>query len=174
MIFWTVLNAPFTFTLCKKKLFLEIIFDINLLLLTYLLAYKKWDTLIWQSMFMCTVLRNQSKSNFFLSVQDVPSPYRSTFNGPHAVTSVDGNGAYVQQNDKFFELKCTTSECSWSLMDQKLDVGRDSAVLMYLPADFECWFYTNKSSLILKLYKKKSFISLCTKKLNLTHSQDQN
>ena len=85
------------------------------------------------------------------SVQDIPSPFVSTFNGPSAVTSIDGSGAYLQQNDHFFELSCSTSKCSWSLMDQKLDVGRDGAVLMYLPADYECWFYTNKSSLTLTL-----------------------
>ena len=84
------------------------------------------------------VLSNNIKYNFLFSVQDVPSPYQSTFNGPRAVTSVDGNGAYLQQHNNFFELKCTTSKCSWSLMDQKLNVGRDSAVLMYLPPDFEC------------------------------------
>ena len=73
------------------------------------------------------------------SVQEIPSPYVSTYNGPSAVTSVDGYGAYLQQNDHFFELTCTASKCSWSLMDQKLDVGRrDSAILMYLPANFEC------------------------------------
>ena len=92
------------------------------------------------------------------SVQEIPSPYVSTYNGPSAVTSVDGYGAYLQQNDHFFELSCTASKCSWSLMDQKLDVGRDSAVLMYLPANFECWFYTNKSSLTLKLDEKSSFL----------------
>jgi len=45
-------------------------------------------------------------------IQDVPYPYTSTLNGPRAVTSVDGNGAYLQQNSNFFELKCTISKCS--------------------------------------------------------------
>ena len=82
-------------------------------------------------------LYNQMNISSF-SVQDIPSPYVSTYNGPLAVTSVDGSGAYLQQNDHFFELLCTASNCSWSLMDQKLDVGRDGGVLMYLPPDFEC------------------------------------
>ena len=80
-------------------------------------------------------------NNFNISsfpVQEIPSPYVSTYNGPSAITSVDGYGAYLQQNNHFFELSCTASKCSWSLMDQKLDVGRDSAILMYLPANFEC------------------------------------
>ena len=107
----------------------------------------------------------------FFSVQEIPSPYVSTYNGPSAVTSVDGYGAYLQQNDHFFELLCTVSKCSWSLMDQKLDVGRDSAILMYLPANFECWFYANKSSLTLKL-DEKSFTLLhglchCGQKIKL-------
>ena len=107
------------------------------------------------------VLRNKIKFNFLISVQDVPSPYTWTFNGPRALTSIDGNGAYLQQNNNFFELKCTTSKCSWSLMDQKLNVGRDSAVLMYLPPDFECWFHTNKSSFNFLNLMTKSSILLC-------------
>ena len=81
---------------------------------------------------------NRITKIYIFSVQNIPSPYVSTGNGPRAVTSVDGNGAYLQQNDHFFELGCSTSKCSWSLMDQKLNVGRDGAVLMYLPADYEC------------------------------------
>ena len=71
-------------------------------------------------------------------VTDIPSPYISTVEGPTGVTSVDGKGAYVQQDDKFFELTCSKSACSWSLMNQTLKVGRDSAVLMYLPHGFPC------------------------------------
>ena len=82
--------------------------------------------------------QNLNDINVYLTVQDIPSPYVSTYHGPRAITSVDNNGAYLQQNDHFFELTCSTSKCSWSLMDQKLDVGRDGAVLMYLPADYEC------------------------------------
>ena len=80
---------------------------------------------------------NSNISSF--SVQDIPPPYDPTRgNLPRAITSVDGSGAYVQQNDHFFELTCSTSKCSWSLMDQKLNVGLHGTVLMYLPTDFEC------------------------------------
>ena len=60
-----------------------------------------------------------NNSNIYsFSVQDIPSPYDPTRgNSPRAITSVDGSGAYVQQNDHVFELACSTSKCSWSLMD---------------------------------------------------------
>ena len=71
-------------------------------------------------------------------VGDLPSPYTSTHNGPRGVTSTDGKGAYVQQSNNFFQLSCDTSSCSWSVMTQTLDQGRDSSVLMYLPPGYGC------------------------------------
>ena len=71
-------------------------------------------------------------------VSDIPSPYEVTTDGPQAIISTDGNGVYIQQNEHFFELTCSNTECLWKTMSQKLKVGRDGAVLMYLPPDFQC------------------------------------
>ena len=72
------------------------------------------------------------------SVPDIPSPYSNTLWGPTAITSADGNGAYLQNDDHFFELNCSITECSWNLMDQKLKNGRSGTILMYLPPSFKC------------------------------------
>ena len=85
--------------------------------------------------------KNCSKNDdLFLSflVPDIPGPYGEWEWGPRAVTSVDGYGAYLQNGDHLFELSCSTLECSWSLMSQKLQVGRRGTVLMTLPPSFEC------------------------------------
>ena len=52
--------------------------------------------------------------------------------------SLDGKGAFLQHGENFFELTCDTSSCTWSVMDQTLDVGRTGGVMMYLPSTFEC------------------------------------
>ena len=52
--------------------------------------------------------------------------------------SLDGKGAFLQHKKNFFELTCDTSSCTWSVMDQTLDVGRVGGVMMYLPSTFEC------------------------------------
>ena len=52
--------------------------------------------------------------------------------------SLDGKGAFLQHGENFFELTCNTSSCTWSVMEQTLDVGRVGAVMMYLPSVFEC------------------------------------
>ena len=68
----------------------------------------------------------------------MPSSYSSSWDGPAALTSLDGKGAFLQHHEKFFELTCDTSSCTWSVMDQTLDLGRSGVVMMYLPSDFEC------------------------------------
>ena len=72
------------------------------------------------------------------SVPDIPSPYTPSFDGPAALTSLDGKGAFLQHGEFFFELTCDTSSCTWSVMDQTLDVGRFGSVMTYLPSGFEC------------------------------------
>jgi hypothetical protein len=74
----------------------------------------------------------------FISVPDIPSPYSPSFDGPAALTSLDGKGAFLQHGANFFELTCDTSSCTWSVMAQTLDVGRNGVVMMYLPSVFEC------------------------------------
>ena len=72
------------------------------------------------------------------SVPDIPSPYSPSFDGPAALTSLDGKGAFLQNGGNFFELTCYTSSCTWSVMNQTLDVGRGGVVMTYLPSGFEC------------------------------------
>ena len=74
----------------------------------------------------------------FISVPDIPSPYSLSFDGPVALTSLDGKGAFLQHGANFFELTCDISSCTWSVMAQTLDVGRNGVVMMYLPSVFEC------------------------------------
>ena len=76
--------------------------------------------------------------NFFLLilVDDIPSYIGG--DGPRAIASFDGKGAYLQYNDKLFKLSCDSNSCSWSLMSQKLSVGRHGTVLMHLPDDYNC------------------------------------
>jgi len=71
-------------------------------------------------------------------IPDIPSPYSPSKDGPRAVPSLDGKGAFLQNGENFFELTCDTSSCTWSVMDQTLDVGRKGVVMMYLPSVFEC------------------------------------
>ena len=76
--------------------------------------------------------------NFFLSisVDDIPSSGSS--DGVRAIASSDGKGAYLQAFDKLFKLSCDSNTCSWSLMSQKLSVGRTGPILMLLPDDYNC------------------------------------
>jgi len=71
-------------------------------------------------------------------IPDIPSPYSPSSDGPRALPSLDGKGAFLQHGENFFELTCDTSSCTWSVMDQTLDVGRNGVVMMYLPSGFEC------------------------------------
>ena len=60
----------------------------------------------------------------------------SKFDGARAVTSASGQGAIVQHNEYFYELKCEISGCSWSILAQNLDLGVQLAVMMTLPPDY--------------------------------------
>ena len=71
-------------------------------------------------------------------VDDIPSSYEANSDGPRAITSVDGTGVYLQQDDEFFELTCSVKRCLWSEMDIKLDIDREGPLLMYLPPNFQC------------------------------------
>ena len=77
--------------------------------------------------------------NFFLLllVGDIPS-YTDNFAGTRAIASFDEKGAYLQNDVFFFKLSCDSNSCSWSLMTQKLSVGRYGTVLMHLPVDYNC------------------------------------
>ena len=86
------------------------------------------------------ILGQGSNSGLFLlfAVEDIPSSYESSSDGPRAITTVDGTGVYLQQDDQFFELTCSVEKCSWNDMKIKLDIGREGPLLMYLPPNFQC------------------------------------
>ena len=73
-----------------------------------------------------------------ISVGSLPSTYTSSFLGARALPSLSGRGAYLQRDNYFYELKCTTSSCSWNVMDQQLSTSVTTAVMMYLPAEYTC------------------------------------
>ena len=76
--------------------------------------------------------------NFFLSISVDDIPSSNNADGVRAIASSDGKGAYLQAYDKLFKLSCDSNSCSWSLMSQKLSVGRSGPVLMLLPDDYNC------------------------------------
>ena len=85
------------------------------------------------------VARSIITYSIIISVPDIPPPYTyEQLDGPTALTSLDGKGAFLQQGENFFELTCDTSSCTWSVMEQSLDVGRFGTVMTYLPSGFEC------------------------------------
>ena len=58
--------------------------------------------------------------------------------GATAVPSLSGNGAYVQYGKNFYEISCTTTACTWEIMEQELSTDVTDAVMMYLPPEFTC------------------------------------
>ena len=60
------------------------------------------------------------------------------FVGARALPSLSGNGAYLQHNKHFYELVCSTSACTWSIMEKQLKNPVSYATLMYLPHDYTC------------------------------------
>ena len=71
-----------------------------------------------------------------ISVAELPKNYDSTFWGARAVTSAAGQGAIVQMREHFYEVTCEISGCSWSILEQNLDVGVASSVMMTLPLEY--------------------------------------
>ena len=53
---------------------------------------------------------------FTISVPDLPA---NVYSEATAITSVDGQGVYVQYEEKFYELDCS-NECKWTVMSQTL------------------------------------------------------
>ena len=52
------------------------------------------------------------------------------------MTSAAGQGAIVQMREHFYEVTCEISGCSWSILEQNLDVGVARAVMMTLPPEY--------------------------------------
>ena len=71
-----------------------------------------------------------------ISVAGLPTNYNTNFDGARAVTSAAGQGAIVQSGKDFYEVTCEISGCSWSILEQNLDVGVAHAVMMTLPPEY--------------------------------------
>ena len=78
------------------------------------------------------------KSNYIYlsSVTDLPTIHSSWFGGSVALPSISGDGAYLLNDQKFYELICDETNCSWTAMPQTADQYYKTA--MYLPSDYFC------------------------------------
>ena len=75
---------------------------------------------------------------YFISVESLPTTYNTNFNGARALPSLSGDGAYLQSEQYFFELSCSSTSCNWSKMEQELANPVRYTVMMYLPNDYTC------------------------------------
>ena len=73
-----------------------------------------------------------------ISVGSLPTTYDTSFWGARALPSLSGDGAYLQYEQYFYELSCSSTSCSWSKMEQELTNPVVTAVMMYLPNDYTC------------------------------------
>ena len=88
---------------------------------------------------MCKYSQNENWFlNNLISVGSLPSTHDTTYVGSRALPSMSGNGAYLQHDEYFYELTCTASACSWSIMAAQLTNSIYTPVMMYLPSDYTC------------------------------------
>merc|ERR1711976_936432 len=59
-------------------------------------------------------------ANSWEKIGSLPTTHESSFHGARALPSLSGNGAYLQHNQYFYELTCTSASCNWNIMDQTL------------------------------------------------------
>ena len=72
------------------------------------------------------------------SVDDLPNTHDSNFYGAQALPSITGNGAYVQRDEYFYELVCSSMACQWNIMEKQLTTPVQYAVMLHLPQDYTC------------------------------------
>ena len=78
-----------------------------------------------------------------ISVPDLP--VQTFVKSPAAITSVEGNGVYVQYDEKFYELNCKVhtykyfQSCKWTVMSQTLPKPVLAGIMMYLPPELTCF-----------------------------------
>ena len=75
---------------------------------------------------------------YLISVESLPTTYDTSFYGARALPSLSGDGAYLQKSQYFYELSCSSTSCSWSMMEQELTKPVQNTVMMYLPNDHTC------------------------------------
>ena len=73
----------------------------------------------------------------FISVASLPDKGYG-YNGARALTSLSGNGVYLQDRHNFYELNCNSTSCNWSIMEQKLTRSTFPDIMSYLPPDYDC------------------------------------
>ena len=71
-----------------------------------------------------------------IAVAGLPTIYNTNFDSARAVTFAAGQGAIVQMREHFYEVTCEIRGCSWSILEQNLDVGVAHAVMMTLPPEY--------------------------------------
>jgi hypothetical protein len=73
-----------------------------------------------------------------ISVGALPTTYDSNFYATEALPSSSGDSVYLQHNQFFYELTCSSSSCNWSIMEKQLTSPTIGAVAMYLPSGYTC------------------------------------
>ena len=77
--------------------------------------------------------------SILIPVESLPNTYTDSFNGANALPNLDGNGAYLQYEEHFYELNCLTNSCTWSVMQKDLKINHAyNGVMMYLPTGYSC------------------------------------
>jgi len=79
-----------------------------------------------------------TNGNAWEEVGSIPTTHHSDFDGPTALPSLSGFGAYLQYHKFFYELKCSTTSCNWTKMQQELANDVTYNVMMYLPTGYTC------------------------------------
>ena len=79
-------------------------------------------------------------TTFFLTlVTDLPTIHSSNFGArPVALPSWSGDGVYIHYWTHFYELNCSSEECSWSVMPGQASSTVIYNTAMYLPSDYNC------------------------------------
>ena len=73
-----------------------------------------------------------------ITVSSLPTTHDTISWGAKALPSLSGNGVILQYLKYFYELTCTTTSCTWSIMTQELKQATRHAPIMYLPQEYTC------------------------------------
>jgi len=77
-------------------------------------------------------------ANSWEEIGSLPIAFSNFFTGGRILPSLTGDGAYFQYKQYFFQLKCSSTSCSWTKMEQELTHPVIWATVMYLPYDYTC------------------------------------
>ena len=105
------------------------------------------------SLKICCFLKVMMLSLF--SVDDLPTTHDSNFFGAQALPSITGNGAYVQHKEYFYELVCSSTACTWTIMEKQLTTDVYDAVMMFLSK--KSWRTPIKGALPVMMYLPQDY-----------------